>query len=789
MPSVIAIVTLAIGIGFTTAMFSLQKHVLWRPLPYLDAERLVTLWHPTLGSDATTQAFTTWPRLRAETPLVGLAAYAYGSGSLPLPDGRVHALNSASYVSPTLFSVLGTPPALGRVFAAADYQAGAAGVVVLGYDLWEEGFGSDASVVGTEVFFDGRLHEIVGVMPEGYLLPVDYSWVGRSEIFAPLIANPAGAKPFDDRALMLVGRLRDGEPSLRTFTRLEEFAPELLAALSAGGDEMWVLAAWMPVYGRVRPVIIGLVAAAFLVLLIVCANVASLQLARGDARRHEIGLRSALGARRRRLLRQLLTEGLVLSVAGGALALLITQETLRALTAAWAERVPRLVGVAIDFEVFGFCLAICALTTPLFALAPAWSATRGDVLASLRSGATATRHERWRRDLLVAVQVALCLVLVVLELLVVRGLMEATRIDLGFDYERLVTGDLLLPADRYGDVSALVAFQEDAVARLASVPGVESAAFSTAVPIWNPSTLTAVATLQVDDPARTVEGVGWELVTPDLLSTLGAQIVAGRGLSHADSADAPPVVVVNQALARQVWGDESALGLKVRLAEGVWREVVGVTADVRDRGLRNDATAMLFLPIRQTPPRRQEALRATSLIVRGEQPDALVGPILETIGSIDAEVAVANARPMTALIGDTLMRWHFSSALIGLFAVVALVLAAVGLYGVQSFSVSRRRHEIGIRLALGADPAGVMTMVTSQGIRVASAGLAVGLCLAALLVYWQQELLEKYYLASPGDVQTFVLATVVLLATAFVASWVPALRASKVDPAEVLREE
>ncbi len=789
----LAVLTLAIGISCATAMFSVVRQVILRPLPWAEPERLALIWRGDgdQGFGERLLASRRRPGFdhRAST-LEAVGGFAYGGGNLSLAGGA-RAMNCVSYVSADLLSMLGTDVALGRAFAAADFAPGGGGVAILSDSLWQEAYGAEPAVVGRRIVFDGRSYEVVGVMPPGYKLPVDYTWPGNTELYVPLVREPSAPPPYGDSFLYTLGRLRAGATA-------EVVADELAALGGDAGDgdgNVSVLPIPRVVLGAVEPVLAALVGAVVLVLLVACANVASLLLARADGRRREMAIRGAMGADRRRLLRQLLGESLALALAGGTVALLLAHWGLGAALAPWLGRVPRLEGgVAVDGGVFVFALALSALTTLVFGLIPALEASRADLRSILaeadRSASTGPRRRR-RREVLVVCEVAMAAALVVGAVLLLESLAHLARIDSGFSPERVLTGDLVLAPAGYPDLAAVGGFHARAAAALEALPEVERAAFSTAVPIWNAASATTRDELVVRGRPSSTEQptpVAWEMVTPGLLETLGVALRAGRGFLPEDDANAAPVVIVNAALAKSLWGEENPLGEHVRLAAaGDWMEVVGVAADMRDLRLTIPPRPQIYLPHAQVPAARAEALRYMSLMLRtAGEPAAARGRVEATLRRLDPDLALANARPLGLHLRDSLWRFRFSTLLLGLFATIALGLAAVGLYGVLSFAVAARTHEIGIRLAVGADAAAVTRLVAGRGLRLAAVGLALGTAAAAAA---SRVLSSFLYGVTPRDPGSFLFAAALVLATAAGASYLPARRASRVDPAVALRDD
>lgn len=797
----IAILTLALGIGANSAIFSVVNAVLLRPLPYERPDRLARVFgHWELKKQAELSEPEYWDMREQSRSFERLAAFVDGPANLTGSGTPERLL--VGYMTAGALPLLGVMPAIGRTFTADEDLPGRPRVVMLSDGLWRRRFAGDPGVIGRQVMLDDAPVTVVGVMPAGFQLPSHYSGNGM-QAWAPLALDPAADR--GERGwhyLTVIGRLR-GETTLAAadaetsalMTRMKEtyqgeYAPEF-GGSAAGVTQM--------VTGSVKPEMLVLLGAVALLLLIACANVAALLLARSESRSREIALRSALGADRGRLVRQLLTESAVLALAGGALGLVLAGWGLRALVLAAPPSIPRLDAVELDGRVLAFTTAISLLTGILFGLAPALHAVGGDVTGALadggRGGTTGRPRQRFRRALVVG-QIALALMLVTGSGLLVQSFMRLRHVDPGFDPEHLLTARVDLSAVRYDDNGKVRAFYDDLIRRISVLSGVTSAAAARALPM--------TGRLDIGDWSFVMEGRyslpikpeerrhgDWQVVTPGYFHTMRIPVRQGRAFEHNEDLSAPGAIIVNQTLAAQVWPNGDAIGQRVLLGGGdtdsIWRTVVGVVGDVKHRGLDAAPRPEMYMPEAQFPAGSGAARRSLYLAVRtAGDPALLANPLRATLASIDPDVPLAEVQTMTEALGSWAAERRLTMLIVTLFAVLALTLGAVGIYGVMAHLVSLRTREIGIRIALGALPGEIVRLVAAQGATMAVVGIVLG---TAGSFAATRLLAGMLYQVRPTDPLTFAGTALVLAGVAAAATLIPAVRATRVDPIEALRTD
>ena len=785
--SAVVILTLALGIGATTAIFSVVNAVLLRSLPFEDPHELVTLrGTPTDGDVSKVSPATSWPDFvdyrAAARSFDELAAST--SSIVTLTGGALEPVPVPSAaITPSLLRTLRVAPAFGRAIDDADAQPGQPRVAVISHELWRARLGGDRARLGGSLTIDGVPHTVVGVMPEGFAFP------GNAKLWVPLV--PAG--PMLERGmhnLQVVGRLRAGATredaaleARRIFRTLEAEYPESNTKRSASIEPLGESA----VRG-VRPVLLVLFGAVALVLLIVCTNVASLFLARAASREREIAVRMALGAGRGRIARQLLVESILLSVTGGLLGLALAVWGTELLVAAAPGSIPRADEIGVDLRVLGFVLGLSVLTGIAFGAIPAVQLARLDANGPLKEGShtvTGSRARRRVRQLLVVAEVSLAMVLVIGAGLLITTVARLQRVDPGFEPQGLVVTQLKLPPARYAKPADVLSYYEQVLARVDAVPGVQSAALAYEHPL-SPGWTTSFTIAGRDLPATGEEPEARvRPITPGYLRTAGIQLLRGRDITAHDRAGAPGALIINEAFARRHFPGEDPLGK--RLNTGSWFpdtpgsfEIVGVIRDERFLGLSVDADPATYFPHAQFP------LSDMWLVARvNGNPGDLVAALRSAIWSVDRDIPVDGIRTMDEVLGGALARPRFVGVLLSLFAAAALVLAALGIYGVLSYTVAQRTSEIGIRMALGAPRATVIRGVVGQGMLLAFAGIVLG-ALAALAA--TRALTGMLYGVEPTDPRTFLAVAVLLALTALAATWLPARRASRVDPLIALRQ-
>jgi putative ABC transport system permease protein len=791
----VALLTLALGIGATSAIFSVVDGVLLRPLPYADPDRIVTALHGGRSPVAPANYLDWRAQSRAYDSTAAAQAWGPQREATLYGRGRPEALRGLR-VTADLFQVLGVAPLHGRTFAPGEDQPGAPATVVLSHRLWQRRFAGDPAIVGQTLVLDGTAHTVVGVMPPGFAFPL--FWLKNAELWAPLDLS-ARAQDRSGESLRLFARLRPGVTRAEAQAETSAIWQRLAARYPRDTRADVVIGSLHEkVVGNVQRPLLVLLAGVGFVLLIGCANVANLLLARSAARRREIAIRASLGAGRGRLLRQLLTESALLALLGGGLGAGLAAWGVQALVALGPRDLPRLDGITVDGPVLLFTLALSLLTGVVFGLAPAFQLTALDVQGTLRAGgraATAGGGGDGMRGLLVVAEVALALVLLIGGGLMIRSFQRLAAIDPGFAPARVVAFEV--PArqarpprtpdgvdERAARAEARRRRFQQLMPRVLALPGVEAASAINHLPlagdIWGRS-YTVVGAPQ-PPPGRQPTAV-YRVIAPGYLDTMGMTLLSGRDLTAHDGPGAPGVVVVNEALARATWPGQSALGKRINLEDGGPdpREIVGVVADVRQREWAAAAQPEVFLPYLQNPS------STLTLVVRAAgDPVALAPAVQREIAALDGELPLARAQVMDDVISDAVGQPRFQLLLLNLFAGLALLLAAVGVYGVMAHAVSRRTQEMGIRLALGAPARRVLGLVVGQGMLLAAAGVALGLAAAFAATRLLRALL---YEVSPTDPLTFIALPVVLLAVAALASYLPARRATRIDPMTALRAD
>jgi len=790
----IAIVTLALGIGANAAIFSVVNAVLLRPLPWSEPDRAVMIWSKWTAFDKTWVATgeVVDYRRRAQT-LESVAAWGDGQVNLT-GDGDPERV-AAGNVTANLFSTLGVAPLIGRTFTAAEDVPNGPTVVVLGHALWSRRYAADPAIVGRTVQINGRAYEVTGVMPADFVLPTDYRNPQPSQLWVPLQMDPA-SMDHGSHGLFAAARLKPGATVAQAVDELHGIAramtDEGLYPRPMQFDTV-VLSLTDEVVGSVRRAIWLLFGAVAFLLLIACANVANLLLARAEGRQREIAVRAALGASGLRVLRQLLTESVVLAGAAAVVGLALAYAGVR-LVAWWhPASVPRVAGVTLDLSVLLFTAAVAIATSIVFSLAPALRAVHVDLTESLKDGAQGASSGGARqrfRSALVVVEMALAVVLLVGAGLMLRSLWSLQRVQLGFDPSRVLTMRLSLPAASYQTSEQVVAFYDRLLDNVRGLPGVVSAGAVRSLPLG--STIGDFG-LRVEGytPAPGTGAKGdWQIATPGYLESIGERIVRGRPIASDDKSDTMLVGLINEEMARLYWNGRDPIGGRMMIgggAERPWVTVVGIVGNVRHNGITDVIKEKFYIPHTQWHKSLGNPIRSMSLVVKTHgDPNALAGPVRQAVRALDPALPVADIRTMDDVVAATLSAPRFTGMLLGVFAGLALALSAIGIYGVLSYVVSRRTREIGIRVAIGADRGQVLRLVLSSGAGLSLVGIAIGLVVAASLSRLMTTLLHD---VEPGDPATFVAVAAILTTVALAASLVPAWRATRVDPVRALKAE
>jgi putative ABC transport system permease protein len=797
--TIVAIITLALGIGANTAIFSVVNAVVLRPLPYAEPDRLMTLWETMPGSDRRSVAPGNFVDLRTQNKTFqDMAAMFYANFNLT-SDGEPDRIDGATITS-NLMSVLGASAQLGRTFQADDDEHQDRSVVLISDGLWKRRFAADKNIIGRTITLDETPHTIVGVMSRGFQYPARSDlWVlGRNRGAVPtsLIAQvPTNdwVHERDAHFVSVIGRLRPGvtvsraQSDIASITqRLEQDYPKTNSGLGSN-----VVPLHAQVVGDVRGMLFILLGAVGFVLLIACNNVANLMLARASQRDREIAIRTAVGASRLRLIRQLLTESLLLSIVGGLAGLIVSIWAVDLFVKLSPGDIPRLSEASVDLRLLGFTLLVSLVTGVGFGLLPAFQATRTNLNTSLKEGGTKSsegRQRRGARNILVVTEIALAQVLLVGAALLAISYVRVTQIDPGFNPDRVLTAKIAPSRKTYPDPKSRSAFYTTVLEHLQSLPGVESAGMVMSLPLTGSSMNRGFRVEGRPEP-KADENVtmDFQIVSPGYFSTLQIPIKHGRGLTAADTESSERVIVINSAMARQYWPNEDPVGKRLAVGESSkdtsWRTIVGVVSDNRHASLSEPPVPTAFIAYRQdleSWPRMGFVIKAKSDAL------SLTSAVRKELASIDRAQPVYAIEPMTNLLSTSVAQRRFIMLLLGSLSAIALTLAMVGVYGVISFSVSERTQEIGIRMALGAQAADVLKMVLGQGMSVTLIGIAIGLGAAFGLTRLLASLLFQ---VSPTDVRTFSVVAVVLGVVAFLACYIPARRATKVDPLVALRYE
>jgi predicted permease len=785
----VAVVTLALGIGANTAIFSAAYAILVRPFPYEDPDRLAIVWEQNLSRDWTTNIvspanFLDWRRQNTvftDMAAVDPTSFNLSGGGDPVEIG-------GEVVTANLFRVLGVGAVRGRALLPSDDAPGSPPVAVVSYGLFQRRYGGDPGLIGRSIVLDGRSYPVVGVLPPGfsdvytsYFQTSGQVWVSGLDLGDPGREN---------HRLIALARLKPAVTLARAQGEMDGVAARLEAQYpESKGWGVQVIGVREQVVGSVRRAIEVLLAAVGFVLLIACANLAGLLLSRGSARQREVAVRAAMGASRARVVRQLLTESLLLAGAGGVLGLVLARWGIEVLRALAPPDTPGIETAGLDPHVLGFTLAVTLATGVLFGLVPALGASRTDVNASLREGgrgSTQGARSHRLRAALVASEIALAFVLVAGAALMANTLVRLGRLDLGFDPGHVLTLRTPLRGPRYASHEAQSRFLQQVLARVEALPGVEAASVASGLPIQSWSGLGFVtADDPSPDPGR-MPDANYLVVAPRYFRVMGIRLREGRAFSEADTVQSPGVAIVNEELARRYWPGVGAVGRRLRTGTSAslpWLTVVGVASNVRTRGPDGTYQPELYVPYTQYP----WLLSPRLLVVRtAGDPLATAPAVRRALLALDDTQPVSEIQALDVVAGRAASQRRFLMLLLGAFAAMALVLAATGIYGVLAHAVSRRSHEIGIRVAVGADRGDVVRLVLAQGSRIVLVGLAGGLAGALLLT---RALASVLFAVSPTDPATFLLACALLGAVAALACYVPARRAASVDPVVALRHE
>jgi putative ABC transport system permease protein len=780
----VAVFTLALGIGACTAIFSVINGVLLRPLDYPEAERLMVLKETQLPDfsqfSVSPPNFLDWEKQLKSFERMA----AYNGTSLNLTGDREPQRLVGVKATAHYFDVYRIKPVLGRTFLSEEDAPGKEKVVVLSHPLWQRLFGGAENVIGRPLQLNGEPYTIIGVAPAGF------GAAANTDAWVPM-AFPADETAGDNRGahyINVIARLKAGVTPAQADAELKVLAAQLAKQYPDSNKGWGAFAVRLLDYTvrDVRAVLYTLLGAVGCVLLIACANIANLLLARASARHREISIRAALGAGRGRLMRQLLTESVLLAVVGGTLGILFAKWGLDALLALAPASLPRIAAIQLDATVLAGSMALSLLTGVIFGLAPAWLAARTDVNEALKQGSRGSTEGGARgrlRGTLVVVEVAAALVLLAGAGLLVRSFVTLAHVDPGFTPEHATLLRLSLPGKKYGKPAQQVAFADALLARLAALPGVTAVGMTHAMPIVGDWVLGFTLNGRPPIAPSDLPNTNYYSVTPGYFPAMGIRLVRGRLFNERDDAKAPRVALINETLARQHFPHEDPIGKQINVTNGpdTWREIVGIVSDVKQYGVDRPTTNQTYEPYAQQPYGNPNFVIRTA-----GPPAAILSSLRPAIYAVDKDQPVASIRPLEAIMADNIARQRFAMTLLTVFAVVALIIAAVGIYGVMAYTVTQRTGEIGIRLALGAQPRDVLQLILTHGGKLVGAGLLLGLVLALAGGRIVQSIL---FSTNARDPLTFAAITTLLALVALVACLLPARRATKVDPMVALRAE
>jgi putative ABC transport system permease protein len=787
----VAVVALALGIGANTALFSMVNAVLLRPLPVEQPAALVNVWstNPQADSPRESASFLNFTDWREQSHVfTSVAAYTNTFATLTGNDAP-EALDGLA-ASPELFETLGVQPVMGRTFTAQEAQAADAPIVI-SQELWRRRFGARGDIIGQPVTLDGRPRTVVGVLPARFKFPFNASAV--KDYWTPLDPHDELNTKRGVGYLNVIARLKPGVTTEQAQTEMDAIARRLAEQYPDNnqGHGITLISTYEDTVGGVRPALLVLLGAVGFVLLIACANVANLLLVRATRRQREIAVRTALGATRWRVVRQLLTESLLLSLAGGAVGLLLALWGVDALAGMLPEDVPRVREIALDGRVLAFTLGIAILTGLVFGLAPALAASRLDVNEALKAGGRGTGG--WRRNrlrsFLVVAEVALSLMLLVGAGLLLKSFVRLREVSPGFKPEQVLTLSVALPEMKYETPAQQARFFQQLLTDTAAAPGVEAAAGVFPLPFSGDN---ARGKFEIEGQPAASESESPNalsyIISPDYLRALDIPLLNGRGFNERDAQSAPRVVLINETLARRFFAGADPLGRHLvissfaDLGKPITCEIIGVVGDVKHDGLDAEAEAEYYMPYQQA------TLSFMTLVIRGttDKPTALVAGARAAVAQLDKDLPITDIKPMNEWLAASVAPRRFNMLLLGGFALLALCLATVGIYGVMAYSVAQRTHEIGIRLALGAQAADVLRLVIGQGMALALIGIIMGLLGAFALT---RVLATLLFGVTATDPSVFAGVTLLLALVALVACLVPAHRATRVDPMIALRHE
>jgi putative ABC transport system permease protein len=796
--SLMVVIVLALGIGATTSIFTVVNAVLLRPLPYPEPDRLVRIFSSLqrenvreTGGTVFAPDFVEWRAQCQTCEHLGAYTLAWPSN---LTGGSEPDRVRVARVSNDLFATLGIQPLLGRTFAPEEAarplftnesaNAPTNTAVVLGYSLWQKRFGADKAVLGKTVKIEGDNCTIVGVMPAGFKFP------DEADAWLPV---SLGTKR-DNRFLLVVARLRAGVTQAQANAELSTIAARLGQEFPKTNQDLGidVVALQQSIVGDVRPALIIFLGAVSFVLLIACANVASLLLARAATRQREMAIRATLGASRWRIVRQLLSESVLLSLLGGGLGLLLAVWILDLLVAAAPHQIPRITAIEIDRWTLAFTFLLSVVTGVIFGLVPALQSARPDLNSTLKEGSAqmAGGARQRLRSLLVVSEIALSLVLLIGAGLLVKSFARLHSTPLGFDSTRVLTASITLPEASHPTMVSVKSYYLESLARIVARPEVQAASIVNALPLSKYGVrIRGNVVIEGESSERKGLWTNKVGIGPDYFKVMSIPLLKGRSFTDRDTADSPGVVIISESFARIAWPNQDPIGKRMNIGFGgeTWREVVGVVSDIKHQEIGEPSSVSLYQPFLQVGDKRRWFIADLSFVVRtAAEPESFASTLRSELANIDKDLPLYNVKVLNQVVSEQFTDPAFYTLLLGSFSALALVLAAAGIYGLVSYATAQRTHEIGIRMALGAHTGDVLRLVIRQGMNLVVAGIAIGVVGAFALT----RVLSKFlYQVTVTDPETFVAISLLLALVALVACYIPARRATKVDPLVALRYE
>jgi predicted permease len=787
--TIVALLALSIGIGANTAIFSVVNGILFRPLPYQDPEKIITMWEPSSGHTLGLTDLEFFDIREKNQAFEDVAAYVTGSANLTGNSEPERIMGT--WVSSGFFRVLSVQPLLGRTFAAED-DTPTPSVVVLSHRLWQRRFAFDSNIIGQQVSVNGKVRTIIGVMPKGFQF-----FHKDVEMWLPLGLDRANLNP-GDRSYYVIGRLKNTVTLDQARSHMNNLSAQLAAEYKRrfpkgvnSTDSLTLIPLKEFIVGDVRPALLILFAAIGFVLLIACVNVVNLILARGETRQKEIAIRMALGVSRLRIVQQLLTESLLLSLLGGALGFLFAFWGVRALIAFAPANLPRTSEINLDGTVLIFTFLISVLSAFVFGLVPGLQSSNPGLLLGMKEGFSTGTKGRRTRQMLVVCEIALAVVLVAGAGLMIKSFVRLLHVDPGFNSKNVLTLQITLPYLKYRTSDQINSFYQRLLEKVETFPGIEAAGTITILPL---SGLNSNASFEIEGrpraSAEVVQNADYRIVSLNYFHAMGITLKKGRHFAASDHKDAPGVVIINEAMANQFWRNEEPVGKRINLAVpgSPWLNIIGVMKDVKHHALNAPSKPeMYFLQSQNAYGNPLGVYPSVTIAVRGStDPFSIIGFVKYAVRALDKDVPVAKIATMDQVLSDSVAQPRFMMFLLTIFAVVALMLSAVGVYGMIAYSVTQRRHEIGIRMALGAQNGSVLKLIMKQGMSLSVTGVILGLCLAFALTRVITGLLFQ---VSATDPLTFIGISSLLLAVSLAAIFIPARRALSVDPILTLRYE